>query len=110
MANGRKDRRQLRLTIGRELCLPPSQIPLCCRTGRCGRAFARRFHEPKFNKLPSVGCTCRGVEEREDRHPAANPARIAESYRLNWSAYGTNLIYNHTVVAKTRFFVIELSH
>src|SRR6516165_7681836 len=54
-----------RLTIGPELCLPPSQIPLYWRTGRCGRAFARRFHEPKFIKLPSVGCTCRSVEERE---------------------------------------------
>jgi uncharacterized caspase-like protein len=51
----------LRLTIGRELCLPPSQIPLYWRTGRCGRAFARRFCEPKFNKLPSVGASIKNL-------------------------------------------------
>jgi hypothetical protein len=65
------NRLRSRLAIGRELCLPP---PLCCRTGRRGRAFVRRFQEPKFNKLPSVGCTCRSVEQGRD----PNPARIAE--------------------------------
>jgi hypothetical protein len=39
---------------------------------------ARRFHEPKFNKFPSVGCTCRSVEEREGSPPCRQPARIAE--------------------------------
>ena len=68
--------------------------------------FTSRSRSDSSGLVAPVGALRKG----RDRHPAANPARTAEILSLKWSAYATNLIYDHIVMAKTRFFVIVLSH